>query len=259
MLCTRQFMIVAAVTVVSLPARSAVDPAPTGAARTPDDPMPYLGAGGNGCTHPLFANPYPAGNEPYSVASGDLDGINGPDLAVASYHSDDVSVLLNRGNGSFVPAVAYPDLDGAHAVAIGDLDGANGPDLAVANIESDDVSVLLNLGDGTFAAPVAYPAGNNPWSVAIGDLDGERGPDLAVANVTSDDVTVFLNRGNGMFTDAVTYAAGDGPHSVAVGDLDGANGPTILRRDRQPGRGQRSRPRRRHRRQPPRLGAAEPG
>ena len=110
MLFSRHLLIVGMAAVVSLPARSAVVPAP------------YRAAGGSGCTHPLFVNPYPVGTEPYSVAVGDLDGINGPDLAVANYSSDDVSVLLNRGNGSFVPAVAYAAGDGAHAVAIGDLD-----------------------------------------------------------------------------------------------------------------------------------------
>ncbi len=79
------------------------------------------------------------------MAVGDLNGINGPDLAVANIDSDDVSVLLNQGNGTFAVAVNYDAGDGPFSVAIGDLDGVGGPDLAVANLSSDDVSVLLNL------------------------------------------------------------------------------------------------------------------
>ena len=41
-----------------------------------------------------------------SVAIGDLDGVNGPDLAVANF-ANHVSVLLNNGDGTFAPAVAY--------------------------------------------------------------------------------------------------------------------------------------------------------
>ncbi len=154
--------------------------------------MSSMGDGPASCTHPLFVGlKYPAGNRPHSVAIGDLDGVNGPDLAVANAFSDDVSVLLNQGDGTFAAAVAYVAGDSPRSVAIGDLDGVNGPDLAVAIPGDfpgfiDDVSVLLNQGDGTFAAAVAYDAGNGPVSVAIGDLDGVNGPDLAVAMASDD-------------------------------------------------------------------------
>ncbi len=143
---SRRVIIVAAFAVVSFPARSAVDQVPTAAAEIATDRMSYADAGAASCTHPLFVNPrYDGGDGPHSVAIGDLDGVNGPDLAVANRFSDDVSVLLNQGDGTFAAAVAYDAGDGPASVAIGDLDGVNGPDLAVANRFSDDVSVLLNL------------------------------------------------------------------------------------------------------------------
>ena len=43
-------------------------------------------AGSESCTHPLFVGlKYAVGNGPASVAIGDLDGVNGPDLAVANF------------------------------------------------------------------------------------------------------------------------------------------------------------------------------
>jgi hypothetical protein len=176
----------------------------------------------------VAAGEYAAGDRARSVAIGDLDGINGPDLAVASSRSDDVSVLLNWGDGTFAAAVAYDAGDAPYSVAIGDLDGVNGPDLAVANWGSNGVSVLLNRGDGTFAAAVAYAAGDAPCSVAIGDLDGVNGPDLAVANSGSylhgdGAVSVLLNHGDGTFA-AVEAYPGYRPGSVAIGELDGING-----------------------------------
>ena len=197
----RRFVVVGAVlVVVSLLARRGVVEAPAAAAaETAGVPraraISYAGASGALCTHPLFAAGLQfdiGGGLPESVAIGDLDGVNGPDLAVAK-DSDDVSVLLNQGDGTFAAAVAYAAGDGPISVAIGDLDGVNGPDLAVANQFSSDVSVLLNQGDGTFAAAVAYDAGGFPLSVAIGDLDGVDGLDLAVANAGSDDVSVLID------------------------------------------------------------------
>ncbi len=105
---SRQVIIVAAFAVVSFPARSAVDQVPTAAAEIATDRMSYTGAGATFCTHPLFVNPrYDSGDAPFSVAIGDLDGVNGPDLAVANGFSDNVSVLLNQGDGTFASAVAY--------------------------------------------------------------------------------------------------------------------------------------------------------
>jgi hypothetical protein len=101
---------------------------------------------------------YDAGSEPASVAIGDLNGDQVPDLAVAG---GDVSVLLGVGDGTFAAALHYPARSGPCSVAIGDLNGDRAPDLAVANSLSDNVSVLLNqLG-------------------CVGDLDGDGDTDLA--------------------------------------------------------------------------------
>ena len=71
---------------------------------------------------------------PASVAIGDLDGDLDLDLAVANQGvSDDVSVLLNNGDGTFAADVTYGVGDEPLSVAIGDLDGDLDLDLAVAN------------------------------------------------------------------------------------------------------------------------------
>ena len=66
---------------------------------------------------------YGAGNDPTSVAIGDLDGDGDADLAVANSFSDDVSVLLNSGDGTFAADVIYGVGLYPYSVAIGDLDG----------------------------------------------------------------------------------------------------------------------------------------
>jgi hypothetical protein len=173
---------------------------------------------------------YYAGVSPRSVAIGDLDGDQAPDLVTPTRYRDNVSVLLGVGDGTFAAAVNSPAGDGPRSAAIGDLDGDQVPDLAVANHNSENVSVLLGAGDGTFAAAVHYPISHRPSSVAIGDLDGDQVPDLAVANMTwpkSNNVSVLLGVGDGTFAAAVHYAVGDYPESVAIGDLDGDQVPDL--------------------------------
>ena len=93
----------------------------------------------------IFGGPtaYTVGPQLESVAIGDLDGDGWPDLAVGNTFSDDVSVLLNNGDGTLAPAVSYPTGDRAQSVAIGDLDGDGLNDMAVANEVDDTVSVFL--------------------------------------------------------------------------------------------------------------------
>jgi len=138
---------------------------------------------------------YDAGGYACSLAIGDLNGNQVPDLAVATgYVVGTVAVLLGFGDGTFADAVNYDAGYGeVVSVAIGDLEGDQVPDLAVANARGD-VSVLLGLGDGTLAAAVYYGTGDESSWVAIDDLDGDGWADLAVANSDSDNVSVLLNQ-----------------------------------------------------------------
>ncbi|MEE8169313.1 MAG: FG-GAP-like repeat-containing protein, partial [Phycisphaerae bacterium] len=171
---------------------------------------------------PLFdITEFDVGDSPHSVAIGDLDGDGNADLAVANYNSDNVSILLGNGDGTFSADVTFGAGDGPVSAAIGDLDGDGNADLAVANFESDSVSILLGNGDGTFAADVFFGAGDAPRWLAIGDLDSDGNDDLAVANQYSDNVSVLLGNGDGTFAADLTFGVGILPRSVAIADLDG--------------------------------------
>jgi hypothetical protein len=132
---------------------------------------------------------------PSSVAIGDLNEDTVPDLAVAKEVTNDVSVLLGNGNGTFQAGVDYPAGTSPFSVVIGDLDLLyRHLDVAVAAYTTQGrVWVLLGDGDGTLQAPTYYDAGGKASSIAMGDLDRDAVPDLAVANYNSDTVSVFIN------------------------------------------------------------------
>jgi hypothetical protein len=167
-----------------------------------------------------------------SLAIDDLNGDGWPDLVTTNPEDEEtpgtVAVLLNRGDGTFLPHVDYragltPDF-----VATADLNRDGKPDLTVANYDGDTVSVSLNRGDGTFEARRSYGTGTSsgpgPESVAVADLNGDGAPDLVSVQYYS--YSVFLNKGDGTFQPKHRYRA-DGYHSVAIGDLNGDDSPDI--------------------------------
>ena len=162
-----------------------------------------------------------AGTNPVSVTVGDFNGDGKTDLVTANETSNNVSVLLGTGVGSFGGATNFAAGTNPYSVAVGDFNGDGKADLATANIGSNNVSVLLGTGMGSFGTAINFAVGTNPFSVTVGDFNGDGKADLATANKTSSDVSVRLGTGTGSFGTATNFAVGTNPVSVIVGDLNG--------------------------------------
>ncbi|GAB3990636.1 fibronectin type III domain-containing protein [Spirosoma daeguense] len=205
------------------------------------------GVGGSGRGN--FNVPLPAatpdptvGNDPRSVAVGDIDGDGDLDMVTAHFNSSNnsVSVRLNNGSGYFTPHPTNPAAavgNGSATVLLGDLDGDGDLDLVTLNLFDNTVSVRLNNGSGSFTSPATNPdpaigsAGSNASSVALGDIDGDGDLDLVTASLKFDPnsfngstVSVRLNNGAGNFTPPATNAEislSSYPLGVALGDMNG--------------------------------------
>ncbi|MBK8553966.1 MAG: VCBS repeat-containing protein [Ignavibacteria bacterium] len=200
--------------------------------------MPFLETFPGGCKTEFAARVnFSTGSTPYSVSIGDLDGDGKPDLAVANYGSNTVSVFRNTsttGGVSFAAKVDFGTGSSPKSVSIGDIDGDGKPDLAVTNSgASNSVSVFRNTsttGGVSFAAKVDFGTGSSPWSVSMGDLNGDGKTDLAVANRTGFSVSVLRNTstsGGVSFAAKVDFSAGSSPYSISIGDLDGDGKPDL--------------------------------
>jgi hypothetical protein len=154
------------------------------------------------------------------IVAGDFNGDRKKDLATANINSDNVSVLINRGDGRFREARNFRVGNGPVALTAADLDRDGKDDLATANSISGKVTVLLNKGGGDFRQAKSYDVGKYPQGIVAGRFDGNRKPDLAVTGGGSDDVSVLINEGKGAFKKATSFRAGNEPYGITRADFD---------------------------------------
>ncbi len=174
-----------------------------------------LGAGS-----PSEPSRFPVGLWPSFVVVGDFDGDGHPDLAAANRASADLSVLLGRGDGSFLPQVRFRTGWEPVAVATGDFNGDGHLDLATANRQSGDVSILMGLGDGGFAPERRFPSGGSPLSLAAGDFNSDGRPDLIVLNESASTLSLLPGRGDGTFDPGIPVGRFMFPEAFTTGDFN---------------------------------------
>jgi hypothetical protein len=200
-----------------------------------DDTVTILMGHGDGTF--TAGSPIPVGDGPIFIAVGNFnDSTDGfLDLAVANHGSDNVSILLGNGDGTFTsPGSPIQVGDQPVSIAVGNFnsDVDSHPDLAVTNFTQKSVSILLGDGSGGFSvAPNCdtglldiCTVGTQPVSIVTGDFDNDGVADLAVANESTKNVSILLGNAvttAGLFKVAQNFKLDKIPVSLTVADFNG--------------------------------------
>jgi hypothetical protein len=139
-----------------------------------------------------------AGMSPVAMVTAHLNNDTYPDIVTANIASDNVSVLLNDGNGGLDETTYDVGGNAPVDITIADLNGDNFEDIITVNQRR--VSVLLGDGNGAFGAPASFDLATNYSGlvdVATGDLDNDNDPDVIVGSADGDDAIISVLLGNG--------------------------------------------------------------
>ena len=172
----------------------------------------------------------PAGFAPAALATADLNADGHADLVVADKGSNEVSVFLGNGDGTFQTRTDYATGNAPVSVALGDFNHDGAEDIAVANSGSNSVTVYYNqistsnnLALGTFVPGKTrdFAAGHKPTSIVAADYNVDGLVDIAVANEIDNAVTVLVNEGNELFAALSEIPVGTAPVSIVTADFNG--------------------------------------
>ena len=149
---------------------------------------------------------YPVGNGAVSVAVADLTGDGFPDIVTTDFTDNTVSVLRNKGDGTFGARTIINVGNGPDFVSVADLNKDGKPDLIVSDSNDNSFQVLLNKGNREFTVRpeirvAANPAQSTLQMTVVGDFDNDGNLDVISTNTdpNSDLVMFYHGRGDGSF------------------------------------------------------------
>ena len=176
-----------------------------------------------------------------AITTGFFNGDSFPDLAISNIDSDNVSVFLGNGNGTFKAASLQNVGSGPDGIVTGDWNGDSKTDIAAVDsteIADVNVSLLFGNGDGTFQNDARTTAETDSVAIADADFDANGRLDLAVTNVSGLDNTVAMllydpsapNAENGFaLQDQITgLSLGQGQVAVQAADLNADGRPDLI-------------------------------
>ena len=177
---------------------------------------------------PSQGSPVQTGDSPAIAGVGDFNEDGIPDLAIENAEDDTISILLGKGDGTFLAAASIPaigtypcesiSLQSNCAIVVGDFNDDGHADLALTSGNDGTVAgtvvILEGNGKGSFTRGIPISVGYFPQALKIGDFNNDGIQDLAVANGNDNTVTILLGNGDGTF-----HAASGSPVSAGIGSF----------------------------------------
>jgi hypothetical protein len=180
------------------------------------------------CSVSTFGSPFVSGvGATRAVVVADFNGDGKPDVAAANEFSNDVSVLLGNGDGTFAPDTRFPAGQLPRSIDAGDFNGDGKLDLVTGNdIGGVNGDLTLVFGDGAGRFPtkkaviIQSSAPPTVSFVTVADFNKDGKADLLAGQASREGVVVLLGDGAGNFPNQKFYVTGARPSAGAVADFN---------------------------------------
>lgn len=170
------------------------------------------------------------GNPEY-IDAADFNNDGFQDLVVMNDPNDVLSILLNRGDGTFDPSYVIGNAND-FVLDVGDVNSDNNQDLVTVDFSSDIVKLYIGNGLGGFTLQtIDVP---NVYTVELGHANGDDFLDLALTvfnDDAPDELVVMLNDGFANFSAVPSVLFPDAERqgfSLSFGDFNGDGADDIV-------------------------------
>ncbi len=110
----------------------------------------------------------------------DINGDHLPDLLVSEPDSGQITVFLQKSDGTLAAAKSFPTLTGVSDLAVADWDGNGKPEIFLLSTDERQVGVTRLDEKGRLPFPTLIPMEGKPLAMAVGALQAKAKPTLAV-------------------------------------------------------------------------------
>ena len=148
-------------------------------------------------------SPFAAGDAPFGLAIGDINGDRNDDLLIAdsptitaeSKGNDGLWILIGYGKGNFKTMKGSPFKTGKSPsrLAVGDLNNNGINDVVVTNYNDKSISIFYMTKTGIDKIQT-IKVGNRPDGIAIGDLNGDGKNDITLTNYDDNTLMILFHK-----------------------------------------------------------------
>jgi len=110
----------------------------------------------------------------------DVNGDHLPDLLVAEPDSGQLTVWLQKPDGTLAAPQSFPTLTGVSDIAVNDWNGDGTPEIFLLSSEERQIGVTHRDANGHIPFPTILPIEGKPLTMALGNLRAGQKPTLAV-------------------------------------------------------------------------------
>ncbi|MBU1625738.1 VCBS repeat-containing protein, partial [bacterium] len=159
------------------------------------------------------------------LITADLDKDGFSDVVISNKGTNNISELLNKGDGTFKNEITYSTGFSPDTLLASDLNNDGYYDVITLNnsastVGNNNLSILINKKDGTFEQSTEYEVGSGPEILKIADLNNDGWIDLVVGNYNSTDISVLINNDDGTYKLQEKYVIGHSQKSIEIADCN---------------------------------------